>query len=134
DRRGAGPFRLGRAAHDRAAAPWAGGQDPGGGAGGRGGDRRGLRRRRAQGPPGRGGKKGRLGRRRRLAGAPGRGTLEKDKPPILGLIQRGGQVGLRMLANVQQITIQPIITAAVASGTLVHTDEYGIYACLPAWG
>ncbi len=26
--------------------------------------------------------------------------LEKDKPPILGLIQRGGEVVLRMLANV----------------------------------
>jgi len=28
-----------------------------------------------------------------------------------------------MLANVQQTTIKPIITAAVAPGTLVHTDE-----------
>jgi len=40
--------------------------------------------------------------------------LEKDKPPILGLIQRGDQVVLRMLANVQQTTIKPIITVAVA--------------------
>ncbi len=39
-----------------------------------------------------------------------------------------------MLANVQQVTIKPIITAAVAPGTLVHTDEYSIYARLPAWG
>jgi transposase len=39
-----------------------------------------------------------------------------------------------MLANVRQGTIMPIITAAVAPGTLVHTDEYGIYARLPAWG
>jgi transposase len=69
-----------------------------------------------------------------LAGAPGRGTLAKDKPPILGLIQRGGQVVLRMLANVQQTTIQPIIEAAVAKGTRIHTDEYGVYARLPAWG
>ena len=60
--------------------------------------------------------------------------MEKDKPPILGLIQRGGQVVLRMLANVQQATIKPIIAAAVAPGTLVHTDEYAIYARLPAWG
>jgi len=68
------------------------------------------------------------------AGTPGRGTLEEDKPPILGLVQRGGQVVLRMLANVWQATIKPIITAAVAPGTLVHTDEYAIYARLPAWG
>ncbi len=60
--------------------------------------------------------------------------MEKDKPSILGLIQRGGEVVLRMLANVQQATIKPIITAAVAPGTLIHTDEYGIYTRLPAWG
>ena len=60
--------------------------------------------------------------------------LAKDKPPILGLIQRGGQVVLHMLANVQQTTIKPIIEGAVAKGTLVHTDEYSIYARLPAWG
>ncbi len=60
--------------------------------------------------------------------------MEKDKPPILGLIQRGGQVALRMLANVQQTMIKPVITAAVTPGTLVHTDEYSIYARLPAWG
>jgi len=60
--------------------------------------------------------------------------LEKDKPPILGLIQRGGQVVLRMLPNVQQATIKPIISEMVAPGTLIHTDEYDIYARLPAWG
>jgi transposase-like protein len=65
-----------------------------------------------------------------LAGAPGRGTLEKDKPPILGLIQRGGRVVLHMLANVQQKTIQ----ATVATGSLIYTDECDIYARLEAWG
>ncbi len=39
-----------------------------------------------------------------------------------------------MLANAQQKTIKPIITDAVTPGTLVHTDEYSIYARLPAWG
>jgi len=39
-----------------------------------------------------------------------------------------------MLANVQQTTIKPVITAAVTPGTLVHTDEYSTYARLPAWG
>jgi hypothetical protein len=79
-------------------------------------------------------KKGRKGRRNRLKGAPGRGTLEKEKPPILGMIQRGGQVVLKMLANVQQTTIKPIIEAGVANGALIHTEEYDIYARLPAWG
>jgi len=39
-----------------------------------------------------------------------------------------------MLANVQQKTIKPIITGAIAAGTLIHTDEYGIYARLERWG
>jgi transposase len=69
-----------------------------------------------------------------LAAAPGRGTLDEDKPPILGLIQRGGQVVLRMLANVRRATIKPVIEAAVVKGALVHTDEYASYARLPAWG
>jgi transposase len=60
--------------------------------------------------------------------------LEKDKPPILGLIQRGGAVLLHMLPNVQQATIKPILTEAVAPATLIHSDEYDIYARLPAWG
>jgi len=47
------------------------------------------------------------------------------------LIQRGGEVVLRMLANVRQATIKPIITAAVTEGALIHTDEYSIYARLP---
>jgi transposase len=79
-------------------------------------------------------KKGREGRRRRLKGERGRGTLEKEKPPILGMIQRGGEVVLRMLPNVQQVTIRPIIERTVGGGSLVYTDEYDIYARLDAWG
>ena len=39
---------------------------------------------------------------------------------------------LHTLANVQQTTMEPVITRAVAKGTLIHTDEYSIYARLPA--
>jgi transposase len=39
-----------------------------------------------------------------------------------------------MLADVRQRTIRPIIQATVAEGSRVHTDEYGSYARLPAWG
>jgi transposase len=60
--------------------------------------------------------------------------LAKEKPPILGLLQRGGEVAVRMLANVRQATIRPIIEASVARGARVHTDEYGVYARLEAWG
>lgn len=39
-----------------------------------------------------------------------------------------------MLANVKQVTIKPLITATVALGTLMYTDEYDIYARLEQWG
>ena len=41
---------------------------------------------------------------------------------------------LRMLANVQQATIQPVIEATVAKGSLIYTDEYNVYTRLSAWG
>jgi transposase len=50
------------------------------------------------------------------------------------LIQRGGRVVVRMLANVQQATIRPVIEGSVAKGALVHTDECVVYARLEEWG
>jgi transposase-like protein len=78
--------------------------------------------------------KGRKGRRRRLQGQAGRGTLEKERPPVFGMMQRGGQVVISLLANVKQKTIEPFITETIAPGTRVYTDEYSIYARLGAWG
>ena len=52
-------------------------------------------------------KKGGPAAGRRLKGAPGRGTLAKEKPPIFGMIQRGGEIVIRMLADVKQKTIGP---------------------------
>lgn len=87
-----------------------------------------------KGQPAKVAKAGRKPRRRRLKGKRGRGTLEGDKPPILGLLQRDGDVAIFMLPNVQQDTIKPIITNMVASGSLIYTDEYNIYNRLPEWG
>jgi len=50
------------------------------------------------------------------------------------LIQRDGQVVLRMLPSVKQKTIKPIITTVVVKGTMIYTDEYSIYARLSVWG
>jgi len=50
------------------------------------------------------------------------------------MIERGGHVVIRMLANVKQKTIEPLIKATIAAGTLVYTDEYDIYARLQEWG
>ena len=50
------------------------------------------------------------------------------------MIQRGGEVVVHRLANVQQTTIRPNIEATVARDSLIYTDEYDIYARLEAWG
>jgi transposase-like protein len=78
--------------------------------------------------------KGRQGRRRRLKGPCGRGTLEKERPPVFGMMQRGGQVVINLLANVQQKTIEPLIKEVIILGTRVYTDEYSIYARMQTWG
>ena len=41
---------------------------------------------------------------------------------------------IRMLADVKQTTIAPLIQATIGSGSMVYTDEYDIYARLPEWG
>lgn len=79
-------------------------------------------------------KLGRQGRRRRLKGARGRGTLAAEKPPVLGLLQRNGEVRIQMLPNVQQETIRPIILNTVEPDSLLYTDEYNIYDRLVEWG
>ena len=67
--------------------------------------------------------KERQGRRRRLQGKAGRGTLEKERPPVFGMLQRGGQVVINLLANVQQKTIEPLIKDTIVPGTRVNTTS-----------
>jgi len=50
------------------------------------------------------------------------------------MIQRGGRLVMRVLDNVRQVTIQPIIEKFIKPGTLVNTDEYDIYGRLTDWG
>ena len=78
--------------------------------------------------------KGRQGRRRRLKGKCGCGTLEKERPPVFGMIQLCGQVVINLIANGKQKTIEPFIKDTIIPGTLVYTGEYSIYARLRAWG
>ena len=44
------------------------------------------------------------------------------------MIERGGAVVIRLLENVQQAIIEPIIKATIATGSVIYTDEYGIYS------
>ena len=51
--------------------------------------------------------------------------MAKEKPPILGLLQRGGEVVVRMLANVQQATIRPVgQLTAVLPGIVEERREH----------
>ena len=42
------------------------------------------------------------------------------------MLQRTGEVAIRMLENVQQVTIGPLIERIIAQGSVVYTDEYDI--------
>ena len=50
------------------------------------------------------------------------------------MIQRTGEVVISMLGDLKQRTIGPLIKGTITPGTVVHTDEYDIYARLPEWG
>jgi transposase len=50
------------------------------------------------------------------------------------MIQLTGQVLIRMLENVKQVTIGPLIQGTCAEESVVYTDEYDIYARLSEWG
>ena len=39
--------------------------------------------------------------------------MEKEWPPVFGMMQRGGQVVINLLANVKQKTIEPFIKDTV---------------------
>jgi transposase-like protein len=50
------------------------------------------------------------------------------------MMQRGGQVIIRRLENIRQVTIHPLIQASIAPDTRVLTDEQDLYGRLRAWG
>jgi hypothetical protein len=56
--------------------------------------------------------------------------MEQERPPVFGMRQRGGQVVINVLADVQQKTIEPFIKATIAAGTFIQTS----IACMPVCG
>jgi transposase len=60
--------------------------------------------------------------------------MGKERPPVFGRMQRGGQVVLNGLANVQQKALEPFIKGTIVAGTRVDTDEYSMYARLRSGG
>ena len=50
------------------------------------------------------------------------------------MVERGGLVCLRVLPDVQQKTIRPVIVSCVVKGATFYTDEYTIYNKVASWG
>ena len=54
----------------------------------------------------------------------GIGTMENDRPPIIGVVGRsGGQIRLTVGENTQQTTVQPHVEATTEAITVLNTDE-----------
>jgi hypothetical protein len=62
------------------------------------------------------------------------GTCAPEKPPVFGMIQRGGEVVVRMRANIPQVTSKSLIHTTRAPGTCLYTDAYDIYSRLEQRG
>jgi transposase len=60
--------------------------------------------------------------------------MEKENPPVFGMLERGGQGVIHLRAHVQQKTSEPLMKDTMESGTLVYTDEYRMYARLERGG
>lgn len=55
------------------------------------------------------------------------GRSYKDKTPVLGMIQREGNLITHVVPDTKQETVEPIINRCVKEGTTVYTDEWQAY-------
>jgi transposase len=66
--------------------------------------------------------------RRRANKRRGKGTMDNDRPPILGVVGREtGQIRLRVCDNTRQATIQPEVESSTEPTTTLYTDEETAY-------
>lgn len=66
--------------------------------------------------------------RRRANKQRGRGTMENDRPPILGTVGRdSGQIRLTVCLNTQRDTIQPQVETSTSPKATLYTDESSAY-------
>jgi transposase-like protein len=57
----------------------------------------------------------------------------KDKIPVLGIIERSGNLITQVVPNTQQNTIEPIVKANIKQETNIYTDEWYAYKDLGKW-
>ena len=73
--------------------------------------------------------------RRRANKVRGHGTMDNDRPPVLGVVGReSGRVRLEVAEHSDQETLDKFVVYMTKSGTLVNTDEWAGYAHLPKLG
>ena len=72
------------------------------------------------------------GRRRGVTGRPS--GFDRQKTPVLGMVQRRGKVMAMTVPNVARATVMPRITTRVMPKTTIFTDEYKVYSRLPEAG
>lgn len=73
--------------------------------------------------------------RRRANKRRGRGTMDNDRPPILGVVgHTTGRIRLTVCDNTKQETIQPQVELDTVSTTTLHTDESSAYNRIPDTG
>jgi transposase-like protein len=55
------------------------------------------------------------------------GRSVKDKTPVFGILETGGNVHTQVVSDTKAKTIKPIIEKMVADGSIIVTDEWGAY-------
>lgn len=72
-----------------------------------------------------GGKEKNKHKNKRTGGSQGRST--KTKQPVLGMVERGGQLKAEMIPDTKASSIQPMIAEHVEFGSTLNTDEWHGY-------
>jgi transposase len=73
--------------------------------------------------------------RRRANKVRGHGTMENDRPPVVGVVGReSGEVRLEVVDHADQETLGAVVVNATEPGTMVYTDEWDGYNHLPELG
>lgn len=57
----------------------------------------------------------------------GRGTWDKDKPPIVGIFQRGGNIILEVFRNVTKDAVSKLATWFIDGNAIKYTDDFRSY-------
>ncbi len=65
----------------------------------------------------------------------GHGTMENDRPPVVGIVGReSGTVRLEVVAHSDQETLEAFVDKATKSQAMVYTDEWSGYDHVPELG